>query len=172
MKNRPKRDSMFCRQAATGRRHFAGEFVPLLPPFIAHQNNKDKHKGDKPEPELDHSIELDDSRDLEQTNQSMELEETDQENMEPDIQIRLRDSEQENTMTDLTRKPLCTTQQTRRTGTKEHKARARARARNTNPNTNHQPGKKINKKSKLQPSTHRKEKPQDTKKQRTQGHYR
>ena len=65
------------------------------------RNNKDKHKGDKPEPELDQSIELDDSRDLEQTNQSMELEETVQEDMEPDIQIRLRDSEQENTMTDL-----------------------------------------------------------------------
>ena len=65
------------------------------------RNNKDKHKGDKPEPELDQSTKLDDSRDLEQTDQSMELEETVQEDMEPDIQIRLRDSEQENTITDL-----------------------------------------------------------------------
>ena len=65
------------------------------------RNNKDKHKGDKPEPELDQSTELDDSRDLEQTDQSMKLEETVQEDMEPDIQIRLGDSEQENTMTDL-----------------------------------------------------------------------
>ena len=30
-----------CRQAATARRHFAGESVPLLPPFIAHQNTRD-----------------------------------------------------------------------------------------------------------------------------------
>ena len=49
------------------------------------RNNKDEHKGDKPESEPDHSVELDDSRDLEhqenQTNQSRELEETDQENM-------------------------------------------------------------------------------------------